>query len=141
MGYVLAHRRIINELKLIQNNYSFHILYDSFKLNYNINNYNIRIIYSNEYPFRQPIIYINNINLIDIYKYIMENNISYINNCLYCNSNLKNWNSAITLINFNKELNETIRLIQFNTEKLLLKKIIDKFSNESMDYLYKYLIN
>ena len=70
----------------------------------------------------------------------MKNNQEYIIKCLYCNSIFKTWHTSITLIKINKELKYCIRLIQFNTEKLLLKKIIEKYSKENMDYLYDYLL-
>ena len=141
MGYVLSHRRILNELKLLKYVYLFHVLHNSFKLIYYINNYKIRINYCFEYPFKQPKIYINNIKLINIYNFLMKNNQEYFIKCLYCNSIFNYWHTSITLIKINKELKYCIRLIQFNTEKLLLRKIIEKYSKENMDYLYYYLLS
>ena len=36
MGYVLSHRRILNELKLLKYVYLFHVLHNSFKLIYEV---------------------------------------------------------------------------------------------------------
>ena len=140
MGYILSHKRILNELKLLNFEYSFYVLHNSFKLIYYINNYKIRINYCFEYPFKQPKIYINNIKLINIYNFLMKNNQEYFIKCLYCNSIFNYWHTSITLIKINKELKYCIRLIQFNIEKLFLKKIIEKYSKENMDYLYDYLL-
>ena len=136
MGYEVSHKKILNELKNFNYIYHFYVLHDLFKLNYNINNNKIEINYLFEYPIKTPIIYINKRKLIDIYNYLIINNNKYLNsiNCI------ENLNTSITLICINKELNKIIRLIQFNTEKLLLKKIIEKYSKENMDYLYDYLL-
>jgi len=141
MGYLLAHNKVVNDTKIINKSYALYQLETFIKLKYIINNYYIRIHYCFNYPNKSPNVYINNTSLINIYNYLIKNNSEYINSSIINNSLVLNkWNKNYNTLDINNEIEYVIRLIKFNTEKIFLKKIIDKFSNESMDYLYNYLI-
>jgi len=120
MSYNILLKQLLN-FKL---EYKLYILFSSYKLIYYYNNYEIKIIYDN-YPIKNPSnIFINNKNIFGIYKNITKE--YYLNK----------WDSKF---NINEIHDYIIRFIKFNTESIMLRMVINKFSNESMDYLYSYL--
>ena len=105
--------------------------------------YKIKIFYNNYYPFECPIkIEINNYNIFSLYKKIMQKNNNLFDNCIYCNSILcsNNWNISLNIINILDEIKKIIEYNKLYIKRILLNKIIIKYTNQNMDYLHKYLI-
>ena len=139
-----SYKRIINELKNFKFEYKLFIQENNYLLEFKLNNNLIKIIFSNEYPFKPPLkLYINNICSNKIYKTIMIKNPEFLK-CLCCKSYLcyNNWSPIITI---DKQINEEINLIikykNYYYYKKLLKQIILLFTDQEMSYLFDYLLN
>lgn len=105
--------------------------------------YIIKIFYNNYYPFECPIkIELNNYNIFNLYKKIMQKNNELFDTCICCNSILcsNNWNISMNVINILEEIKKIIEYNELYTKRILLNKIIIKYTNQNMDYLQKYLI-
>ena len=120
---IVLHKKLLKELTSFNLEYRLHNYY----LVYYYNNYEIKIYYSNYLPIK---FLINNINILKINNY-------YLNEYILNKSILFKEPVSSTIYDIHKELD---KIIQFNYKKHLLKKIIDKYSNENMDYLYNYLL-
>lgn len=157
-----AYRRLLNEYNKLINIYNFkyfqnityklytidsnNIMFKSI-INFNYNNkmHEVKIYYDKLYPFKCPTkIEINNINIDELYKNIMSKNKSLLdkNLCLCCKSLLcdLNWNISKNIYDILKEIKLIIDYKELYVNRLLLNKIIQKYTNESMDYLEKYLL-
>ena len=112
---------------------------------YNNIPFNICVLYNKYYPFNPPNkIYINNKNIQDIYRKIMNKNPDLFNNkCLCCKSSLCIVNWSIYK-NINDILNEIIAVINYKNlhiQRRLLSSVINKYCpNQNMDYLDYYLL-
>lgn len=107
--------------------------------------YKISIYYSNLYPFKPPIkLEINNENIFNIYKDIIKKNKDILDNnlCLCCQSLLcsNNWNISKNIFHILIEVEKILQYKQLFIKRILLNKIILKYTNQNMDYLEKYLI-
>ena len=140
-----SNKYIINyKLITLKDGYSFKLkFYDSTILN---SSYLcvVDIIYPLSYPFKPPSkILINSINIFEHYKKIITTYPFLIKSCPCCESLLCsfNWRNSYTITNIIQEIEKVIRLKQFWIKKLYLDKIIDRYSNnQTMDYLYEYLL-
>jgi len=139
----ISYRRISNELKNFNLKYKFNILDKGYNLEFNYKNNNINIFFNINYPFEPPSkLLINNISSDIIYKNIMKLNPEIID-CLCCKSNLckHNWNNICNLKdNLINEVNLIIKYKLYFYYKKLLNQIINKYTNQDMTYLYKYLL-
>ena len=139
-----SYKRIINELKNFEYEYKLFIQEYGYLLEFKLNNNLIKITFSNYYPFNPPSkLFINNIDSIDIYKLIMNQN-PEIKDCLCCKSYFcsTNWWPLITLKNeIINEINLIIKYKTYYIYKKLLNKIILRYTNQDMNYLYEYLLN
>lgn len=107
--------------------------------------YNIKIYYDRYYPFHCPTkLEIQYQNIFDIYQRIINLNSNIFNKheCLCCKSLLcyKNWNISKNINDILKEIKLVIDYKQIYIKRLLLKKIINIYTNENMDYLERYLL-
>lgn len=112
---------------------------------YNNNTYNISVYYCNSYPFKSPIkLKINNVNIFNIYKDIIKknNDILGTESCICCESLLcnNNWNLSKNIFDIFIEVEKVIQYKQLFIKRMLLNKIILKYTNQNMDYLEKYLL-
>ena len=132
-------RRITAEIKLLKNdNNCIHLLFDN-ELNSivlkiidsNINpNYNtLSFIISENFPFKPPIVLIdddNYINILKINTFNKLNTLRTLNNdcCLCCKTIIcdANWYPGLTINSIISEINNNFKLI----EKILLKVSFDK---------------
>jgi len=130
---------IIYKLITINNGYLIRLIYK---------NYNIDINYTDNYPHDPPYnINVNSKDIFSIYNTIMKYDSKYnlpklLNKSICYNSILcrNNWCCKYTISDILDEVENMIRLSKIICyQKLLLSKIINKFTNESMDYLYQYL--
>lgn len=154
----IVYKRLINELNelnelnnnLLKIDYKLYTI-DSqnvmFKNDLNIiykkKKYNIKVFYDTRYPFNSPLkIEINNNNIFDLYKNIMIKNSTLINHCLYCNSilNNKNWNISKNIINILNEVFKIINYKELYIKRILLNKIVQKYTDQHLDYLEQYLL-
>tara|TARA_B100000886_G_C20292380_1_gene436006 strand:- start:193 stop:654 length:462 start_codon:yes stop_codon:yes gene_type:complete len=140
----ISYKRIINELKNFEYDYKLFIQENGYLLEFKLNNHLIKIIFSNNYPFKPPSkLFINSINSTDIYKLIMKLN-PEIKECLCCQSYLydNNWYPLITIKNdILYEINLIIKYKIYYFYKKLLKQIISKYTDQDMSYLNNYLLN
>lgn len=155
---VSTYKRLINEYKKV---YEIEEVYNlSYKLqtinsgnvmfkcdinfDYNKLKYKIIIYYSKLYPFECPLkLEINDNNIFNIYKKIMSENRTLLNNnCLCCESLLcnSNWNISKNLIHILKEIIMVIDYNELYIKRKLLKKITQKYTNQHLDYLEQYLL-
>ena len=143
MSQLVSQTRILNELIFMKFEYKLYSLLNSFKLIYYNNKNEITIIYSYKYPTDVPIIKINNINIYSLYnKIITENKNILINDFNFISLiNKNNWNINYNINKINDDIDKLIILSKFRIQKIMLNKIINKYSNyENMDYLYYYLL-
>ena len=152
----ITYKRLIHEYKKIneiENNltYKLYIINSGdvmFKCDiiflYNNIEYNIKIYYSNFYPFKSPLkIEINNYNIFTLYKKIMSKNSTLLNNnCLCCESLLcnSNWDVSKNVIDILKEIKKVIDYNELYIKRKLLNKIALKYTNQYLDYLEQYLL-
>lgn len=111
--------------------------------NYNCIKYIVNIKYKHNYPFTPPSsIIINRENLNVIYREIMKNNSDIIKDCLCCDSYLciNKWSCCVTIDDLMKEILLVIYYQNLYKKRLLLNKIIKKYTNQNMDYLHYYLL-
>lgn len=132
----------IYKIHTIDNNNVFYKV----ELNFNYVNKNnvINIYYDKTYPFKPPSkIEINNINIFDEYNIIMKDNWDLLGkDCICCKSIICGNNWTINL-NINNILDEIIKVIDYKELKIkrnLLDKIINKYTNQNLDYLHYYLL-
>jgi len=123
-----SYRKLLNELKYFNLEYRLYTLIDTYKLIIINNNEDKIIIY---YKMNNSInallkVIINSDNILTIDNHYIQDYI--LNKSIIFND--------MSIFNIHKDID---KIIQFNKKKTLLKKIIDKYSNESMDYLYYYL--
>jgi ubiquitin-protein ligase len=143
------YKRLIKELensnfrfKLIVDNYNIIIL----KLNIVLDNYkfNLDIYYPDDYPFRPPNNYlINDIPCIKYFKKINKNLTNYINDCICCNSHTCSYNWTPSL-KYTHIIDESIQIIKKNRIIVYFKylsKIINKYTDQTMNYLYDFIYN
>ena len=161
-----TYKRLLNEFrdfyKIKYNNsnefsdkyfyYKLHIINSNYvkyrtDIKYFYNNiiYNINIYYCNSYPFKSPIkLEINNENIFDIYKDIIKKNSDILDkhSCMCCESLLcnNNWNLSKNVNDILIEVEKIIEYKQLFIKRILLNKIILKYTNQNMDYLEKYLL-
>tara|TARA_E500000178_G_C17009443_1_gene749775 strand:+ start:63 stop:548 length:486 start_codon:yes stop_codon:yes gene_type:complete len=160
MGHLLeprsstTYKRILNEYANYANrvsvNYQFNykiICTNLFKSDIsfilNKKTYKICIFYNHNYPFVPPLnIKINNIDIDIYYNNIMKNNNDIFDKCLCCESLLciNNWAVNKDIENIMEEIIKIINYSYLSIYKILLKKIFNKYTNESVDYLNNYLI-
>lgn len=150
-----AYKRLLNELNKL--NYKQSIIYNLYIINsgnimfrcdinfkYNDKIYIIKVYYNELYPFIGPVkIELNNINLFKIYKDIISINSSiFNNNCLWYKSLLctSNWNISKNIIDILNEIKKVIYYKQLYIKRLLLNRIINKYTSQNMEYLEKYLV-
>ncbi len=114
---------------------------------YKSKKYNINLFYDINYPFHYPCkIELNNINIVDEYKKIMSKNNDLFNKQnqdLCCNSILVNNNKWHCRYTINEILTEIIKVIDYkdlHIKRILLNKICNKYTNQSLDYLHHYLL-
>jgi len=119
-----SYRKLLNELKYFNLEYRLYTLIDKYKLIINNNEDKIIIHYKMNNTLLKVIINSDNILTIDNH---------YIQDYILNKSRIFN---DMSIFNIHKDID---KIIQFNNKKTLLKQIIDKYSNESMDYLYYYL--
>lgn len=129
------------------NSKNLNFVYSYNNTNINTNNNTIIINYNDLYPFICPNIIINNkhININKIYNFPAQ----YDNKDIIKfkkQSIILNWlnNYSNEELNLTEEILKEVSIIKQYTDiyfqVLYLKKIIDKYSNENMDYLFQYLI-
>jgi len=145
-----SYRRILKELRHYQMNtgktvFDLETFNNYYLITTYINNCKISIIYNNNYPFKPPKkILIDNCDIFYIYKKIMTQNKDRINSedCICCKSNLcgDNWHPAKKLNDIIKEVNFLVKYKDFYINKILLNKIIHKYSIQDMSYLLEYLL-
>ena len=103
----------------------------------------LKVFFCKTYPFKPPYsIFVNDINIDTIYKKIMQKN-NDIKECLCCKSLLcpNNWSANLTFrFNVLKEIDQLILYQHYYIYKRLLTQIINKYSNQEMQYLFKYLL-
>ena len=160
----IIYKRILNEYQMLNNlihnnpeNYEFknfiykiitidseNILFKSeININYNNTDYNIKIFYDRYYPFNAPCkLLINNINIFEYYKEIIEKNKDIINKCLHNESILCNhkWVIYYNLENIVREVLKIIDYKQLYIKRQLLNLITEKYTNQNLDYLHSYLL-
>lgn len=158
----IAYKRLLNELSMFNKNYNYNnfknVNYDLHiinsisvmfinKIDFRYNNiiYNVKIYYNKSYPFQCPVkLDLNNNNLFDLYKKIINKNkeIMDVNSCICCESLLcsNNWNATKNIKDILKEIEKVINYKKLYVNRLLLNKIIKKFTNQNMEYLEKYLL-
>jgi hypothetical protein len=112
--------------------------------NYMKKNHIINIHYDKFYPFKPPSkIEIDNVNIFDEYNIIMkDNNDLFGKDCICCKS-LVCSNNWVVNSNINNILDEIIKVINYKQLKIkrnLLDKIINKYTNQNLDYLHYYLV-
>jgi len=155
----ISYKRIVNEYKIYYNNdekvkgfnYKIivvdngeNILKSEIKFEYNNKTHIVDIFYNKSYPFSPPTkIKLNNKDLNNHYKNIMGKNMDILKNCLCCESLLcpNNWVTNKTIKNIMEEIIKVINYNNLKIQRILLKKICNKYTNESMDYLHYYLIH
>jgi hypothetical protein len=107
-------------------------------------NYSIILLYNQYYPFRGPDkLTINGINIVKLYNIIMNKNKDILgNSCLCCKSLLCTANWSINK-NINDLIKEILNVIDYKylyIKRLLLRKIICKYTNQDLDFMEKYLL-
>jgi len=110
---------------------------------YNKLEHKIKIYYNKSYPFHSPIkLEINNNNIFSFYKKIMSENRTLLNNCLCCKSLLcnSNWNISKNIIHILQEIKMIINYNELFIKRKLLNQIAQKYTNQYLDYLEKYLL-
>jgi len=155
--YKLPFNRIIKEIhnfKYLISNYF--ISYDNFKMDGNFKNedsvasiklnlimnnnriINVYIEFNRLYPFRSPILYINNYKYFDllVIDSIQLEKIKYPYECMCCRSLLCNWNPIFNIISIMKEVKQNYEIIIKIVNFIYCKKIVDKYLN-NIDGLYK----
>ena len=163
-----SYRRLIHEYKNINetiyaltpiytltqiNNFSYKIqvvdsdnILCSSKINflYKKENYEIDINYNKYYPFKGPDkLYINGINIFSLYiKIVNLNNDFFKNNCLCCKSLLcsSNWVINKTINDLIKEIILVIDYKKLYVKRILLRKIIEKYTTQDLSFMEKYLL-
>lgn len=159
-----SHRRLLNELSKLNNEYKLdnidgiityklHTIDSStttFRVDLNFSykntNYDVKIYYNRLYPFHSPTkLEINNVDLFKLYSSIIFQNNKLLKNnyCLCCCSLLcsDNWNVSKNTNDILKEIEKVINYKQLYIKTLLFSKIIQKYTNQDMDYLIGYLVN
>lgn len=159
-----VYKRIINEYKNLNNkiienpnNYKYNnfiykiitiengdVLFKSeINITYKNKKHDITIFYKKNYPFSPPSkILLNNSNIFQVYRNIMDNNKDIINNCLCCESLLcsSKWNVINILEDILKEIIKVIDYKQLYIKRQLLNLITVQFTNQNLDYLHSYLL-
>lgn len=157
-----SYRRLINEYKNINeivytlipiNNFSYKIhvvdndnILCSSKINflYKKENYEIYINYNKYYPFKEPEkLYINGTNIFSMYNKIVNlNNDFFKNDCLCCKSLLctTNWSINKTINDLIKEIILVIDYKKLYVKRILLRKIIEKYTTQDLCFMEKYLL-
>ena len=111
---------------------------------YNKLEYEIKIYYNKLYPFQSPLkLKINDNNIFNMYKKIMSENRTLLNNnCLCCQSLLcnSNWDISKNIIHILKEIKKVIDYNELYIKRKLLNKIALKYTNQHLDYLEQYLL-
>lgn len=111
------------------------------KLHYNNNTYLLNIYYGFTYPLNSPIkILLNNINIFVIYKEIIKKNKELFSD-FSCKSHI--YNTLDRCKNVKDIIYESIKIIDYKilyVKRLLLNKIINKYTVQNMDYLHYYLL-
>lgn len=106
--------------------------------------YEINICYNKYYPFKGPDkLYINGVNIFTIYNKIVNlNNDFFKNNCLCCKSLLctSNWGINKTINDIIKEIIMVIDYEKLYIKRILLRKIINKYTNKDFSFMEKYLL-
>ena len=104
--------------------------------------YNIKIYYNRFYPFQGPIkLEINNNNIFNIYKKIVIKNITLFNYIDLINeSKLYNWNISFNIFDIIKEVKKIIDYNELYIKRILLNKIIKKYTDLDLDFMEVYLI-
>lgn len=132
-------RRLTAEINLLKNNYNcIHLFFDNELdsivlkiIDSNINpNYNtLSFIIPENFPFKPPIVLINDDNYMNILKINTFNKFNALKSltnkcCLCCNTIIcdSNWYPALTIKSIITEINDNFKLI----EKILLKVSFDK---------------
>tara|TARA_B100001094_G_C18148411_1_gene782198 strand:+ start:1429 stop:1899 length:471 start_codon:yes stop_codon:yes gene_type:complete len=108
----------------------------------NSKKYTVNIYYDRSYPFKPPSkIQINGININNYYKNIMEKNNDILDKCLCCESLLcfNNWHVNKTIKDIMIEIIKIIDYSNLKVYRILLKKICNKYTDQSLDYLDYYL--
>ena len=113
-------------------------------LNYQGQSHEVHIFYAHSYPFTCPSkLSINGNNLFDFYRSIQNSNkLLFRSECLCCKSLLcmNNWACNKTIEDIIKEVKMVITYKDLYIQRLLLNKIINKYTNQNMDYLHHYLL-
>lgn len=105
--------------------------------------YNVTIYYAPGYPFNPPSkITVNNFNIFKIYNIIMSKNKDIVENCMCCESLLckNNWFVSNNINDIMKEVTKVIKYKQLYQKRILLNKIIEKYTNQDMSFLHNYLL-
>lgn len=104
--------------------------------------YNIKIYYNKFYPFEGPSkLEINNNNILDIYRKIETKNITLFNYIDLINESIVyNWNISFNTFDIIKEVKKIINYNELYIKRILLNKIIKKYTDLNLDFLELYLI-
>ena len=152
----LIYKRLINEyikISKLEDNFnyklytidSYHIMFRcDINFFYNKLEYKIKIYYDKFYPVQSPLkIKINNDNIFNLYQEIIFKNSTLLNNnYLYQKSLLhnSNWTVSKNIIHILQEIKKVIDYNQLYIKRLLLNKIVLKYTNQHLDYLEQYLL-
>ena len=146
------YKRIINERKKIDN---YDMIYKITTINneilcksniyikYKNCNYLITLFYDRSYPFKSPNkILLNNINILTIYDKIMNQNsdlflVNLYTKSITCNAN---WTVMLSLKTIIDEIIKIIHYKDLYIKRKLLDQIINKYSNQNLDFLHFYLL-
>lgn len=139
-----TYKRLLNELKQLDYPYKIDIIQNGFLIDFTYKNNDISIIYTDVYPFKPPDkIFINKINVMIIYKNIMDKN-KDIKNCLCCSSLLcqSNWSIKYNIkYNIINEIDKIFEYRKYHIYKRLLNLIAIKYTSQDISYMYSYLLN
>ena len=140
---LLPIHNFLYKLQVIESN---NIMYlSSINFIYNKYKYTIYIHYSKNYPFRGPDkIFINNYNIFTLYDDILNNNKFIIKDEDLCYKSLlcsQNWSLNKTINDLMKEILKIIDYKQLYVKRILLKKIIEKYTDKDLNFMEQYLLN
>lgn len=129
----------------ILSNINENIYYKTFiEFEYKNNKHSLEIFYNKYNPSNFPQkIYLNNTYLFDIYKKIIRLNSDILDHNLYKTSFLFSKHRETNINNLTEIISEVINIINLNylfEKRILLDRIIDKYTKEQMNYLHKYLV-
>ena len=133
MDQRIKNRRLRNELRRFGTDLLYEVSGENEVTTLNKFNQIVKIIYPNEYPFKQPNVYINNKEYLSILcnpTFSTDNIIKLANvNCLCCISILcgNNWNAGINILDILNEIDKFYTLKKRYVERIYATKIKDKY--------------